>query len=287
MTDTPPGDPSIQDGNSPPTSDATPPAQADTGGDVTPSGGEPTDVLAQFRDAGGNLDGDRLANELKRKSDLETLYGRQSNELGELRQTKSQYDAFLAAEYVEDPDNPGEPIHRSVLDARKAAPAQPGDGNLSEEEIAERLRDLRDEDELAYHRLMLDTAKREVLAELGQRDAVYTSPATQKILNEHPDVRPRAEQIANEEGIPLDRAFKLAVGEKMIEAAGGATPSAPTPSVNLGNLLTRGRTFMGPQGKPPEEKPKSNLTDAQIARIKQMYGPDADLSQFEPYADKE
>lgn len=250
---------------------ATPPAQSDT------------DALAQFIGDDGTLDKAKLQQELKNYGELQSEHGRQSNEVGDARKQIDRYKEFVNAQFVDDPQNPGTPIHKSELVARERT-AQ--GGQLNNEQIDERLRELMDEHPDQYTEMMLEAATTQAVERMTQREQAFSSPAAKEILAKHPDIRPLAERIAQERRIPIDSALKEAIGEKFLNFASGDNApgiTLPVPPVNLGSLTTPSRTFMAPGGTIPEQKPKSNLTEAQIAAGKRM---GLTTEQMEPHADE-
>ena len=263
------------------------PAQADQSAsaqaDLSASAQADTDVLAQFVGDDGTLDADKVRQELKNYGELKSEHGRQSNEVGDTRKELQQYQEFVNTHFVDDPQNPGTPIHKAELATREQAPPD----RLSGEQIDERLRELMDEHPDQYTEMMLEAATTQAVERITQREQTFSNPAAQEILTKHPDLKPLAEKIASERRIPIDSALKEAIGEKFLNFAsganaGGITPTTPT--VNLGTLTTPARTFMAPTGTTPEAKPKSNLTTAQQERAKEYGIP---LEKLEPYAREE
>jgi len=218
--------------------------------------------------------------------DLETQYGKTTNELGDVRGERDAYSARYNADYVVNPDDPkGEPILKLELESRQAAQPQQQPGQLSQDEIDDRIRTMIDEKPQDFVNLTVDMAERRIREGNSVRDAAFSTPAATKVLTEHPDIGPRAERIALEMNVPLESALHMAAGEKMMGSAPGGDATAitpPAPQVNLGGLKTPNHTFMGPHGKIPEAEPKTNLTPEQIARGKEMWNLTA--KQMERYA---
>ena len=204
--------------------------------------------------------------------DLEKQHGTTTNEVGALRVYKDHYNS----KYMVDPNNPdGEPIHRGEYEAQQAAQPPRQEGQLSDDELADKMREFQDEDPVGYHNMEVQAATQEFQKAQATRNAAFATPEATKVLTDHPDVGQRAEQISIDMNIPLESALHMAYGEKeMGSAPGGNQPAItpPGPQVNLAGLTTKERAFMGPQGRIPETELKSKLTPEQIARGKEIWG---------------
>lgn len=237
------------------------PAPAHPENAAEPSGGG-ADEFAMWRNPDGTIDGEKAA---KGHREVQTKFGKQSVEVGDLRKEVADYQAVFQAEYVVDPDNAEKWVHKSALEQRQSQPEQPPpSGQLTKDEINEKLRDMMVDEPDEFLKLAARLAGNERRTE----DAVFANPEAQKIVSDYPDVRPRAEELVRQGKIPLDVAFKQALGEKMLAAAGGGDATQPTPTVNLDKLNNAARTFMGPKGTTPEPEAKTELTPDQIARAK-------------------
>ena len=240
-----------------------------------PSGGD-ADKSARFRNPDGTLDGEKAA---KAWGELQTKLDAQGNEVGELRKAYADAEAFYESEYVNDPDNPGQAVHKSVLDNRQSQSDQPpSGGQLTKDEINEKLRDMIDLQPDEFLKLSVALASNELRAE----QAVFTDPASQKIVGDYPDVEPRARDLARQLKIPLKQAFTQALGEKMLAAAAGGDATS-SPKVDLRQLTNAGRTYLGPEGTTLESKEKSTLTSQEIEAGKKL-GYTAE--QLEPFSNK-
>ena len=239
-----------------------------------PSGGD-ADKFARFRNPDGTLDGEKAA---KGWGELQTKLDAQGNEVGELRKAYAEAEAFIQSEYVTDPADSGKVVHKSVLENRQPQPDQPSSGGkLTKAEINEKLRDMIDLEPDEFLKLSTALARNELRAE----QAVFTDPATQKVVSDYPDIQPRAQELARQRKIPLNEALQQALGEKMLAAAG--EDATPPPKVDLRLLSNAGRTFMAPEGTTPESKPKSTLTPQEIEAGKKL-GYTAE--QLEPFSNK-
>ena len=234
------------------------------------------DKHAKFRGPDGALDGEKIVNSY---DELQAKFDEQGNEVGKLRKDYADAEAFYQSEYVVDPDNPGQEIHKSVLEHRQSQSDQPPTGGkLTKAEINEKLRDMIDLEPEEFLKLSTALARNELRAE----QAVFADPATQKVVDDYPDIQPRAQELAQQRKIPLNEALQQALGEKMLAVAAGGD-ATPPPDVDLRRLTVAERTFMPSKGTTPEPKEKSTLTSQEIEAGK-IVGYTAE--QLEPFSNK-
>jgi hypothetical protein len=218
---------------------------------------------------------------------LESKMGEQSGELGTLRKTKEQYDAFYGT-LVQTPD--GRIIDKAHYEAEQAAAnrnsAPAGNANAgqpTDDQIREKLAELRNTDDLAYFNVVKETAKREMRAELSEREKVFSNP----IASQNQRIRQSADELLASGRYSADEALAMAVGREAMAvaaAAGGNPGAAPTVIPNvLANQNRGSASFMQPGGTIPASTPevKRKATPEQIAVAAKFHFSAEDI---EPYA---
>lgn len=224
-----------------------------------PSGGEPSFNLDKFKNSDGTIDYTRLQDAY---GNIEKEKGRLANEVGDLRKAATDYTDFFKNEYVE--TAPNQWVHKSQANARHEPPAAPRTetppAGPTREELNERIRDALATDPASVVEMIFTTASRNALQEQARREKALSSPFAQKDAS----IKSEAIEYMNK-GYGEEEAIAIAVGRKAMAMAGGGQPSGPS-NWTLPSSMNVTRTFIQPNGKPPNSEPKKpELSAEQIA----------------------